>query len=454
MPVVDIPITDLIINSANDRHGELADEVTAITWLFDQKESHMKNLAKDITDQRQVFELPLVCPEGDRFIVYDGNRRVTCLKLIAFPNLAPTLKLQKFFSNLYQEWRGAPLNIVTCQVEEERDRIDDILFRRHTGSQNGVGQSTWDDRMQRNFIVRTGKQAKYDVAEQVEDYLSKYNLLPNDRQIPRSTMNRLFSSEQYRNRAGISIVDGKLYFTHDQEVTTKALEKISQDLTSRNVVLGDLWDAPKKKAYLNQLAVEGLLPNAHDVLQEPIIAKKLKVPIEKKKTESKPKEVKTAIVKKQSRTTLIPQVDYGILWQAATQKHKSIWDELQFSLLLSKHSNAISVVFRVLLEISIDHAISVLKIETYPNDKLANKIKKVTDYFQVQDILTKKDSLEIKKFQNGEALMSADTLHRYVHSSYFVASPEHLISMWDCLAKFIVSCINASTPPPPATTPH
>ncbi|KZK89234.1 hypothetical protein PsAD5_05596 [Pseudovibrio sp. Ad5] len=454
MPVVDIPITDLIINSANDRHGELADEVTAITWLFDQKESHMKNLAKDITDQRQVFELPLVCPEGDRFIVYDGNRRVTCLKLIAFPNLAPTLKLKKFFSNLYQEWSGAPLDIVTCQVEEERDRIDDILFRRHTGSQNGVGQSTWDDRMQRNFIVRTGKQAKYDVAEQVEDYLSKYNLLPNDRQIPRSTMNRLFSSEQYRNRAGISIVDGKLYFTHDQEVATKALERISQDLTSRNVVLGDLWDAPKKKAYLNQLAVEGLLPNAHDALQEPIIAKKLKVPIEKKKTESKPKEVKTAIVKKQSRTTLIPQVDYGILWQAATQKHKSIWDELQFSLLLSKHSNAISVVFRVLLEISIDHAISVLKIETYPNDKLANKIKKVTDYFQVQDILTKKDSLEIKKFQNGEALMSADTLHRYVHSSHFVASPEHLISMWDCLAKFIVSCINASTPPLPATTPH
>ncbi|EEA93743.1 hypothetical protein [Pseudovibrio sp. JE062] len=454
MPVVDIPITDLIINSANDRHGELADESAAITWLFDQKESHMKNLAKDITDQRQVFELPLVCPEGDRFIVFDGNRRVTCLKLIAFPNLAPTLKLQKFFSSLYQEWNGAPLDRVTCQVEKERDRIDDILFRRHTGSQNGVGQSTWDDRMQRNFIVRTGKQAKYDVAEQVEEYLSKNNLLPNDRQIPRSTMNRLFSSEQYRNLAGISIVDGKLHFTHDQETSTKALTKISQDLTSRKIVLSDLWDAPKKKAYLNQLAVEGVLPNAHDALEQPLIAKKLEEPIEKKRTESKPKENKPAAVKQQSRTTLIPQVEYGILWQAATQKHKSIWDELQFSLLLSKHSNAISVVFRVLLEISIDHAISVTNIDTHPNDKLANKIKKVTDYFQADGTLTKKEGLEIKKFQNGEALMSADTLHRYVHSSRFVASPEHLISMWDCLAKFLVSCINVGSLPPPAASPH
>src|SRR6185312_11410602 len=147
-----LPLDSLAINRANDRHGELENETAAIAWLFNNFESHMKNLAKDIAGEGEIFEPPLVFPEDDKFIVYDGNRRVTCLKLLDKPKRAPTVELQDFFGEQRAKWNGDFPSALQCQIETDRDRIDDILFRRHTGTQNGIGQTTWDDRMKSNFM--------------------------------------------------------------------------------------------------------------------------------------------------------------------------------------------------------------------------------------------------------------------------------------------------------------
>lgn len=146
MAIRHIPLSLLAVNRANDRHGELENETAAIAWLFKEREQHMRNLTKDIVERGEIYELPLVSPDKSQFIVFDGNRRVTCLKLLDDPKRAPTVELQVFFREQRGRWKGAFLKEVQCQVETDRDRIDEILYRRHTGTQNGVGQSTWDDR--------------------------------------------------------------------------------------------------------------------------------------------------------------------------------------------------------------------------------------------------------------------------------------------------------------------
>jgi hypothetical protein len=50
---------------------------------------------------------------------------------------------------------------------------------------------------------------------------------------------------------------------------------------------------------------------------------------------------------------------------------------------------------------------------------------------------------EMKKFQHADRLVSADTLNRYVHSTDFAPSPEHLMALWDSLALLVVNCLNA-----------
>jgi hypothetical protein len=79
------------------------------------------------------------------------------MKLLSDPALAPSQDLQVFFRDLRARWQGDFPAQLMCQIETDRDVIDAILYRRHTGSRGGVGQSDWDDRAKTNFIERTGR---------------------------------------------------------------------------------------------------------------------------------------------------------------------------------------------------------------------------------------------------------------------------------------------------------
>lgn len=195
-----LSLDSLIVNPANDRHGELVNETAAIAQLFAAQEPHMRNLAKDLVAKREVFEPPLVYADGGgKYVVADGNRRTTCLKLLAKPRRAPTVELQQFFADLRKQWTTKFPDKIECRVENDRDRVDDILFRRHTGVQGGIGQSNWNDRMKNNFVIRTGKSSGLNVADEIEKRLKAAHLLPS-RRIPRSNLNRLLSAEALRRK--------------------------------------------------------------------------------------------------------------------------------------------------------------------------------------------------------------------------------------------------------------
>jgi hypothetical protein len=431
-----IALSDLLVNRANDRHGELENETAAIAWLFNNREPHMRNLTRDLVAQGQIYEPPLVSPEGKKFIVFDGNRRVTCLKLLADSRRAPTVELQTFFHEQREKWTGQFPTSILCQVEADRDRVDDILFRRHTGSQNGVGQSTWDDRMKDNFIERTGKGGGLNVADEIEKRLATAKLLPSRRKIPRSVLNRLLSAETFRNRVGITVRRGRFELTHEEPVVVSALARIADDLSHRRVVLGDLWDVDGKRKYLDDLDREGVLPTTAHALTKP------KPAASPTPTPAAPRPVPAP--RPAARTALIPDADYGIAWPGRLQRHHAIWHELQLSLTLADHPNAISVLFRVLLELAIENYIQQIGVAAvHPNDKLAVRAVKVGDDLRANGKITAKYHGEIKKLTQNDVLLSMDTLNRYVHSPNFAPSPEHLRAMWDALAEFIVICLKA-----------
>ena len=421
----------LVVNPANDRHGELENETAAIARLFALREQHMRSLAKDIVAKGEIFEPPLVFPDGEHFVVADGNRRTTCLKLLAKPRRAPTVELQQFFVELKKQWLGKFPDKVQCRVEPDRDRVDDILFRRHTGSQNGIGQSTWDDRMKNNFVVRTGKGTGTNVADEIESRLAAANMLPN-RKIPRSNMNRLLSAEAIRNRLGFSIKKGKFEYLRREDSVLRALGRIADDLATGKLTLNDIWDTERKLAYIDRLDGDGILPTVADTPQSGPEPKP-----------SPPKPKPTPAPRPPVRTNLIPHIEYGVVWSGRLQRHRAIWEELQFKLELSEHPNAISVLLRVLLELSVENYIGETTLTTVnDNDKLARKILRVAEDLHTKGKINAKYRDVFKKVRNFDALVSMDTLNRYVHSPQFAPSPDHLKAMWDTLADFVVLCLN------------
>jgi hypothetical protein len=433
MAIRKIALKELEINRSNDRHGELENETAAIAWLFNSREAHMRNLAKDIVERGEIYELPLVSPDGHKFVVYDGNRRVTCLKLLTDPRRAPTAELQGFFADLKAKLEGKAFDTVECQVEQDRERIDEILFRRHTGSQNGIGQSTWDDRMKATFVARTGKGSGISVADEIEKRLLTAGMLPTRRKIPRSIMNRLLSAEPFRNRLGFTVAKGRFIYTHDEDIALKAMARVADDLANRRKVLGDFWDVDGKRAYLDELESEGALPTAKHALS------RKQAGASAVSTRVRP----AAAPRPTERRTLIPPKDYGIAWPGRLQRHHRIWEELQFHLELSRHPNAISVLFRVLLELSVENYGQQAGVAFFDNDKLHNRVKKVGEHLRGQGKLDQKQLGMLNKFQHTDQLVSADTLNRYVHSANFAPSPDHLASMWDSLCDFIVLCLKA-----------
>lgn len=434
MAIRKIALSALLVNRANDRHGELENETAAIAQLFASQEQHMLNLAKDLAAKGEVFEPPLVFPDGDKFVVADGNRRTTCLKLLSTPRRAPTVELQKFFAELRKQWKGTFPDKIECRVETDRDRVDDILFRRHTGVQGGIGQSNWDDRMKNNFVVRTGKSNGLHVADEIEARLRSAKMLPS-RKIPRSNMNRLLSSESLRNRLGISVRKGRLEFIREEQATLRALQRVANDLAARTITLDDIWDTEAKLEYLDDLDREGVLPT---------VAPKSTPVRASVSTSTHPAPQRPIPAKSAPWPHLIPQVNYGVTWAAHLQRHREIWEELQFKLKLSDHPNAISVLLRVLLELSIDNYIKEKSLTSvHENDKLAQKAAKAAEDMHTNGKLDKKYLGEINKLKQGEKLISMDTLNRYVHSSNFNVSPEHLKMLWGTLSTFVVLCLTA-----------
>lgn len=430
-----VELSRLNVNRGNDRHGELENETAAIAWLFTHHQSQMKKLARDIVDSGGVYEPPLVYPDGQSFIVFDGNRRVTCMKLLANPKRAPSSELQKFFVGLKAERNGSFPTKITCRIETDRDEIDEILFRRHTGSQGGVGQANWDGRMKATFVSRTGKGSGLNIADEIEERLAQANLLPDRKKVPRSNLNRLLSAEPFRNRVGISAAKGEFQFIRKEEAVLRALARIVDDLANRRITLDDVWDVDRKSNYLDALEKEGVLPTVADAIDS---GDKKAAKGRTDKLRAKPKGQKP-----QRRTRLLPDVDYGVAWSGRLQRQRAIWEELQFNLELQSHPNAIAVLCRVLIELSVDNYIRQASLTTVAEpDALVKKLVGCAEDLGTKGKLSKRYLEVVRKARNMDAIISVDTLNKYVHSSSLAPAPDHLTAIWDTFAELIVHCLN------------
>ncbi|MDE2445842.1 MAG: hypothetical protein KGO94_06670, partial [Alphaproteobacteria bacterium] len=121
---------------------------------------------------------------------------------------------------------------------------------------------------------------------------------------------------------------------------------------------------------------------------------------------------------------------------------REIWLELGHKLSIFEHTNAVAVLLRVLLELSVDNYGKSSNLILNDNDKLSNKIQKVSGHLNANGKIDAKYLQELTKLQRNEEIISVNTLNRYVHSSTFDASPRHLKMLWNTLSKLIIECVS------------
>lgn len=472
MPYQFIPVSQLVVNRDNDRHGPMASEASAIAWLLANRAQHMRKLATDIVEQEQIFEPPLVRSEDQGFVVYDGNRRVTCLKLLLNPGLASTPEWQGFFQELSKQAGDSLPSVLECRVEEDIELIDEIVFRRHTGSQGGIGQSSWGVDAKINFTERTGKNRKVNVARLLMECLKKSGHVSSVWDVKISTLNRLLSGESQRNQIGLKLSKNELFFTHEPDAVMKAVKKIVEDIQAGNLILPQVWKADSKNAYLISLAADSVLPTAKFVLGNPVLVDDWLLGETSPGSDqsgdvedtdaaqddeeegvdhsggddgdsdgSDETDLGTAI---HDRVRFIPEeVPYGLSALPELVRIRAIWDELQFKLDVHIHTNAVSVLSRALFELSVNYYLNTVGLGGQVSAGWSDRFKEASKHMLSQELIDQDYFDILRAMHKKEDLLSVNSMNKYVHSSDLSPSPKHLCSIWDTVQKFIVICLKA-----------
>lgn len=172
---IKVNIDKLIVYENNPRHLKAEDETEAIKKLCEKVTiTKMYNLAKDISNDGLLpNSFPVVVKsdiEKDKYIVYDGNRRITAIKLMLNPEKYSFLS--KHDMNKFKELsKTAPTSVNVTLTNEEDAFV--IMKKTHSGEAHGVGLTPWGSQEKARFNQSVSKETPK-VNALIIEYANKY----------------------------------------------------------------------------------------------------------------------------------------------------------------------------------------------------------------------------------------------------------------------------------------
>ena len=140
-----IRITDLLLYINNPRFEPVKHQECALEVMMEKMKKKIQKLAKHIAEYGLNPGKPWsVVSNNGKYIVHEGNRRLTAIKLINNPKI---IKLDKeteaFFQNLKKNFgENMPQN-VNCTVFTSVKHARPWIKLEHTGENGGVGLVNW-----------------------------------------------------------------------------------------------------------------------------------------------------------------------------------------------------------------------------------------------------------------------------------------------------------------------
>ncbi|WP_210166272.1 hypothetical protein [Methylobacterium sp. Leaf102] len=133
----------LRLDQENYRLGPQATQREAIRAMIDEQGAKLVRIAKDILQMEGISpgEPIWVVPAGVRgqYIVEEGNRRITSLKILETPALADGTVVSKQFRRLSKIFAENPIREVDARLFDSREDVTPWKRRRHMTATSGVG---------------------------------------------------------------------------------------------------------------------------------------------------------------------------------------------------------------------------------------------------------------------------------------------------------------------------
>lgn len=173
-----ISIEDLYVNPENDRYiNDSEDEISAMIDMFKVTNGNprveMVNLAEDISENGlNPFEWPIVWYDDElkKYIVIEGNRRITCIKLMTqFKENEQILSIIPEVEKIYKLFY--PEENIECVVYEDLYEAQKVLAKIHQDVNDGVGRKQWDAYAKQKANSKLGNGSKtYSIIQFLREY--------------------------------------------------------------------------------------------------------------------------------------------------------------------------------------------------------------------------------------------------------------------------------------------
>jgi hypothetical protein len=422
-----IPLAKLQIDTQNPRLSKPSlSQREAQREIAQYQQSRVVKLAEDIVlHNLNPAELPMVLGSKDRYIVLDGNRRLVALRGLESPKWMEGALHANLFAEmrrLSKQYLDHPIESILCLIFKDREEARHWIEIRHGGQMEGAGVVRWGADERARFLARNRPS---EIHTQILNFLQERGYLTSDQRkaVPTASFKRLMGTAEVRHKVGIRLEKGEMKLVGEEKKVVKALLYIVNDLASGKTKTKAIYEKEDRIAYANNLpaniAVEPATKSGeHDGSK--------KQPRKAKYKSTPPRDI------------LIPP---DCILHIAEPRIDNIATELR-GLSLQHQANAVSVLFRVFVELSCDAYITAAALSTdVLTAKLSTKLQDVTSDLVARTRLSEQEArpVRIAAQKNTYLAASISVMNEYIHSPYIFPEPGDLRAGWSSLQPCFVA---------------
>lgn len=439
-----IPLANLLLDVVNPRfETEQENQRDAIRKMAEDQGDKLLSLAEDIVEHGlDPSSLTITMPSergANRHVVLEGNRRLVALKILQQPDLLTGIWTGKRLSRLKElvaAFKSKQIRDVPAVVLPDREAANHWIILRHRGEQGGRGIVSWDGMAAARYEQRRGG-GRTAAALKVVDLVREKGAVDQDTldrlpDIPLTTVQRLLNDPAAREKLGVDLANGQLVTRLPDEEILKGLTKVVRDAAHGTLKVSTIETKRHRADYLKTFKPSEL-PSPRTSRGEPR-------EVGAAGAEEPTPEVRRVRPSPRKRPTLVPR---ACALEITSGKARDIYWELR-RLKVEDFPNAVGVLFRVFLELSVDQYIIAKKLATKaqlanPREySLSKKVGKVADHLESSGTLTKHGLTGARRAAARDHFLAAsiETLHAYVHDADFAPGPSDLKAGWDSLEGF------------------
>lgn len=361
MPEIKLKIDDLQLDHDNPRITHAEGQQEALQKIVKDQKSKLAKLAKSISEHgMNPMDRLLVLRINQkpvRYIALEGNRRVAALKMLSQPAVMSGLEMpdpmRRVIERAANAFKKSQVEPLACFELPSREAGRYWLDLRHNIGHDGAGVEGWKTVAKRRF---DGKPPAIQVLDLVSERagLSAAESAAITDSFPVSTLERFLEDKAVRSELGLEIKNGQVTTKLPADEVARPLKKIVLDLATKKTRVGSLMKTGDMLAYLKKEVGSTNLPDMTKALSSERSLEEIPV--------SEFSRVRTPTRRRKpdpsDRREVVPK---NCKLNVADNRLADIYKELR-TLKLDDARNAIAVLLRVFLELSVDHFLESKKI--------------------------------------------------------------------------------------------